>query len=282
MTASNRPRRGTTGIVIVSTVIALAGCVSHPNDEHSTLPGDQGIVMSELTSGLEHFESGDRSSSAWVSDSFEGTRSRQFRGDKLHFDVEQYSDDGGLDVGISQTDFEPAPVSVAKSGLYVCSSYSADLVGPGRWWAGPKISVNWQGEESAKQNGDDWYENYIVEVASSSPQELHDLFTGDYFRAEELAPIELSGSIYRNYKIRFHDWWQFWSVRQTYRTSGLLALEPILDTWIAHGLPTHRSFDGVKANIETYGPLTGNGWLKIATTSNRTQFVCADETASDK
>jgi len=138
-------------------------------------------------------------------------------------------------------------VSTAKSGLSICSAYDIDLSGAGRWWAGPKISVNWQGDEAAKHNGDDWYENYIVEIASSTPAELHDIFMGDYFKAEELPSTVIAGSQYRHYKIRFHSWWQFWSVRQSYRASGRLPIEPIIDVWLDHGLPSDRIFDGVKA-----------------------------------
>lgn len=246
-------------------VLALAACAtSAPN------------------TGVAHFQHGDLSSSAWVSDSFAGTKGRQFRGEVLHFDVEQTASDGGLDVGLSDVDAQPAPVATAKRGLHVCSSYSTDLTGPGRWWAGPKISVNWQGVESAKANGDDWYENYIVEIASTSPQALHDLFTGDYFKAEELPPIEVSGAVYRNYKIRFHDWWQFWSVRQEYRATGILPIEPIVDTWIAHGLPTERLFDGVKANIETYGPIEGRGELTFAASTDPSTLTCADISGSPR
>ena len=129
---------------------------------------------------------------------------------------------------------------------------------------GPKISVNWQGDESAKQNGDDWYENYIVEIASSTPDELHDIFTGDYFKAEVLPTTLIEGAKYRHYKIRFHEWWQFWSVRQDYRSSGTTAIEPIVQVWLDAGLPPQRIFDGVKANVETYGPVKGEGVLKMA------------------
>ncbi|MEM7639010.1 MAG: hypothetical protein AAF269_08095 [Pseudomonadota bacterium] len=252
----------------------LMGCTAVSSDQTLAPSDAQSVTSSELITGLEHFEFGNRTSSAWVSDSFDGTRSRQFIGEELHFTVEQFAADGGLDVGVSDVHTEPAPVESAKSDLYVCSSYSVELSGAGRWWAGPKISVNWQGEESAKQNGDDWYENYIVEIASSSPQELHDLFTGDYFQAEELSPIVLSGAMYRNYKIRFHDWWQFWSVRQEYRETGMVPIEPIIDTWIANGLPTERLFDGVKANIETYGPISGRGALRFETSGDPILSAC--------
>lgn len=234
----------------------LAGCETrHPT---TTLADRSASIES-----VDHFEFGAFTSSAWVSDSFDGKHARQFYGNTLRFEVEQFAAEGGLDVGVAPIDFQPSSTAEAKKNLYVCSSYATDLEGDGRWWAGPKISVNWQGEESAKQNGDDWYENYIVEIASTSPDALHALFTGDYFRAEELPRLELAGSSYRNYKIRFHDWWQFWSVRQDYRPSGILPVEPIIDTWIAHGLPEDRVFDGIKANIETYGPIAGTGDLSV-------------------
>ena len=254
----------------------LAGCVTHPSEPPDTIAEQDGSNVSELIIGVQHFEFGNRSSSAWISDSFDGSKTRQFVGQTLHFAVEQQAQDGGLDVGVSHFDFVPVSVSTAKSNLHVCSSYSADLIGSGRWWAGPKISVNWQGEESAKQNGDDWYENYIVEIASSSPQDLHDLFTGDYFKAEELASITVAGSTYRNYKIRFHDWWQFWSVRQDYRETGILPIEPIVDTWIANGLPAERQFDGIKANLETYGPIKGAGWLRVSASSDPKGLNCGN------
>ena len=255
--------------------LSLAGCAS-PAMDPSIAPGaSHAANRSAPTSGVEHFEHGNRTSSAWVSDSFDGSKRRQFIDETLVFEVEQHAAEGGLDVGVSEVEAELAPVSTAKSNLHVCSSYATNLEGPGRWWAGPKISVNWQGEESAKQNGDDWYENYIVEIASWSPQELHDLFTGDYFKAEELPPLVLAGSTYRNYKIRFHDWWQFWSVRQDYRATGVLAIEPIVDTWIANGLPTERQFDGVKANIETYGPIKGSGQLNFSASNDPTTLACA-------
>ena len=243
------------GSLIIASIV-LAGCETSLTDAALT---DQ----SESIESVEHFEFGALTSSAWISDNFEGRHARQFHGETLHFEVEQFAEQGGLDVGVSSIDFQPTNTAQAKTNLYVCSSYATDLTGPGRWWAGPKISVNWQGEESAKQNGDDWYENYIVEIASTPPDELHALFTGDYFKAEELPPLELAGASYRNYKIRFHDWWQFWSVRQDYRASGILPVEPIIDSWIAHGLPADRTFDGIKANIETYGPIAGTGDLSV-------------------
>jgi hypothetical protein len=235
------------------------------------------LDSSKIDLTTDHFVHSDYTSSAWTSDDFTGEKSRQIIGKILHFTVDQTHPEGGLDVGLSRVDARVKPVTKAKTGLRVCSAYKIDLKGEGRWWAGPKVSVNWQGDEAAKQNGDDWYENYIVEIASSTPDELHDIFTGDYFRATELPTTKLAGSTYRHYKIRFHSWWQFWSVRQDYRETGILNLEPILDIWIDHGLPATRILDGVKANIETYGDIRGTGKLRMDMTSHKDAILNCEQ-----
>jgi hypothetical protein len=253
-------------------VASLASCATTPLTASETAP----VNFSAPNETTDHFIFGDYTSSAWISDSFNGEKTRQFKGKSLHYTVTQTASEGGIDIGLSRVDFEPVPVAQAKSNLHVCSAYITDLSGKGRWWAGPKISVNWQGDEAAKQNGDDWYENYIVEIASSTPDELHDIFTGDYFKAEELPSTRLAGADYRHYKIRFHSWWQFWSVRQDYRESGILPVEPILDVWIEHGLPSERIFDGVKANIETYGNINGTGTLRMDSSQKGADILDCD------
>ena len=237
----------------------------------SLTEADPQLTTSPIYEDVSTYQFQDRSSPAWVSDAFSGTHSRQFQEDILTFSVEQTHREGGLDVGLSDIILAPAIVAQLPDDVRVCSAYDVSLSGEGRWWAGPKISVNWQGDESAKQNGDDWYENYVVEVASTSASELHDILTDDYFNPEILPDTIWAGSTYRNYKIRFHDWWQFWSVRQEYRSAGTLNIKPILQFWSGHGLPETRRFDGVKANIETYGPIKGSGRLAIDVTTSKTQ-----------
>lgn len=215
-------------------------------------------------------------SDAWVSDQFSGTYSREISDSILRFTVDQFAEQGGLDVGLTNPDIKPSVVADVGDDTKICSSYGIDLSGKGRWWAGPKISVNWQGDESAKQNGDDWYENYVVEIASTSPAELNDILTDDYFSPEILPDTFWAGATYRNYKIRFHDWWQFWSVRQDYRETGTVAVKPILEFWAEHGMPDGRKFDGVKANIETYGEVSGEGRLAVdITTKPAKDLDCA-------
>ncbi len=248
-------------------VVALAGCATTVNDQSAADLGN---------TTTDHFTSGRYSSSAWISDKFDGEKSRHFIGDALRFTVTQSHPEGGLDVGLSLDKANTDTVGTAIQNLRVCTSYKTDLNGSGRWWAGPKISVNWQGDEAAKQNGDNWYENYIVEIASSTPDELHDIYTGDYFKGEELPRTQIEGAEYRHYKIRFHSWWQFWSVRQDYRSAGTVPIEPIVDVWIANGLPKQRIFDGVKANIETYGEISGSGILRFESSHNPSKVLSCE------
>jgi len=187
--------------------------------------------------------------------------------DVLTLTVAQSDPRGGLDVGFSKSGIKSSSVAGVRESAKICSSYKISLSGEGRWWAGPKISVNWQGKESAKENGDDWYENYIVEIASTSPSELHDILTDDYFSPERLPDTVWEGVTYRNHKIRFHDWWQFWSVRQDFRETGTVAVKPVLEFRVLHGMPEDRKFDGVKANIETYGDMSGSGQLAVDVTT---------------
>jgi hypothetical protein len=206
-----------------------------------------------------------------VSDQFSGKHKRQITDGILKFTTQQTHKEGGLDVGLSLNSVATLAVSKMSPHTTFCSSYEIDLKGGGRWWAGPKISVNWQGDEAAKANGDDWYENYIVEIASSTPDELHDIFTGDYFKGDVLPDTQIDGATYKHYKIRFHSWWQFWSVRQNYRETGSLPIQPILDVWIANGLPTARTLDGIKANVETYGDIAGQARMRIDVTTHPNQ-----------
>ena len=251
-------------LLYVITTLSLIGCQSVSEETTVTLRDTESPIYQDTSTFI--FDG--RKSPAWVSDGFFGEHSRQISDRVLTFTVEQSAKEGGLDVGLSEEGTYVGPVSALADGTSICSSYDIDLAGAGRWWAGPKISVNWQGDESAKQNGDDWYENYIIEISSSSPEELHDIFTGDYFKAEILPDTAIAGSTYRNYKIRFHDWWQFWSVRQEYRETGVVPLKPILNLWSEHGLPTDRRYDGVKANIETYGQISGGGRLAVDVTTD--------------
>lgn len=249
-------------IVILITGVMLIGCQTISQHGKNTKLTNASLIYDNTSA----FKFQGRKSHAWVSDKFTGKHSRQISDNILTFIVDQTHEKGGLDVGLSKPGIQPSRSTDVSHDAKICSSYDISLTGEGRWWAGPKISVNWQGDESAKQNGDDWYENYIIEIASTSPAQLHDILTDDYFSFEILPDTVWAGATYRNYKIRFHDWWQFWSVRQDYRETGTVPIKPILEFWAEHGMPSVRKFDGVKANIETYGAVNGTGRLAVDVT----------------
>jgi len=83
-------------------------------------------AQSEVNTTTDHFRFGIYSSSAWVSETFEGEYARQFQGSDLHFGINQTHAEGGLDVGLSLADFVPVTVSTAKSGQSMCSAYDID------------------------------------------------------------------------------------------------------------------------------------------------------------
>ena len=259
-------------MLLLFTGLALIGCQVVSETSDNSLPSTESRIYDNTST----FAFEGRNSHAWVSETFSGDLRRQIKDGVLVVTADQTSENGGLDVGLSAPELNYGPVSKVADGASICSAFKIELQGPGRWWAGPKISVNWQGDEAAKQNGDDWYENYIIETASTSPEYLHDLLTGPYFKAEVLPDRVWAGSPYRSYKIRFNSWWQFWSVRQDYREAATVPLKPILTLWAENGLPTDRRYDGVKANLETYGKLSGSARLAVDVTNDPKQTLdCA-------
>ena len=66
-------------------------------------------------------------------------------------------------------------------------------------------------------------------------------------------------------------------MRQDYRATGTLPIQPILDAWIAGGMPTDRTLDGVKANVETYNALEGTGRMRMKLVLDGSQGALACE-----
>ena len=221
-----------------------------------------------VSSGKERISSpGSRySAPVWYSDSFSGEGTRTLDGQTLVLEMEQTAKDGGIDTAVA---FEPPnmvkpDVSEVHPEHYVCFRYDVDLETDGKWWAGPKISVNWIDDPDNYHGMSGWYENYIVETASQTPDELVADLTGDYFKGLYLGTTEHDGGTYRHYRIAFMDWTQFYAVRDSWRNEGSTSIGPILAKWSENGL-TDETYDGSKINIETYGPTSGRveieGWI---------------------
>ena len=198
---------------------------------------------------------GGYASPLWLSDAFEGTHERRFEGDTLVLTMDQTNQgSGGLDTALARPEGENATVAQVSDDLTVCFAYDVQLTGDGSWWAGPKISVNWgEGDRNGMAG---WHETYVIEIASDDPATFEAKMK-EYWDVTFLGETEQDGSTYRHFYFPFEEWDQYRAIRQDYRSAGATSIGPILDIWQAGGLPSDEVFDGVKVNIETYGPVSG-------------------------
>ena len=197
---------------------------------------------------------GDYGSPLWLSGDFQGYHDRHFVRDMLVLDVVQNHPQGGIDTALSRNENEKPAVSAVHPKLAVCFRYGVALHGEGIWWAGPKVSVNWNNAAGTETSG--WHENYVVETAKETPAELEQRLK-DVFGARFIGETRQDGSTYRHFTFPFLEWDQYWAIRQHYRSEGVTSMKPILDLWTGAGMPASEPFDGVKINIETYGPVSG-------------------------
>lgn len=202
---------------------------------------------------LRLIKDGENTSSIWLSDAFEGQHRRQLSGNSLEVTMVQRTRSGGFDTSVGRT-VKTLPLAEVSEELQVCFAYEVRLEGEGRWWAGPKISVGWNDEAEEETSG--WYETYVVETAAIGPDILESQLK-EYFDARFLGETQNDGGVYRHFHLKFHEWDQYWAVRQDYRSEGVTSVGKILAFWQLDGLPSEKRFDGVKINIETYGPVEG-------------------------
>ena len=243
-------------VISLGVCIVMQACKTSPPTVE-TPTGEDYIVSEHLTDRIFYKDS---SSPIWTSGNvndpddenrFVGSVTRYFGGDYLKVELTQLSK-SGMDTGIEGgTSLEKA--SMLDSNYTVSAKLTIDeLVKEGSWWYGPKISVGWN-DEGHKDGTKGWYENYIVESGSDTPQELHDLLTGDWYKGELVATTTQDGSVYKHYLAPFKSWHQFWSVRQDFRNEGSTNIGKIVKVWLENGLPD-KKYDGVKINIETHHP----------------------------
>ena len=233
------------GLLLLS--VWLVGCATA-----APPPAPETVVSTSDATAI--FSDGWRGS-LWLSSDFDGTQTRRMTGNTLVVDMEQRAKTGGLDAGVGlEADPRPA-VATLHADTRACFDFDMDVSGEGRWWAGPKISVNWQ-DDGDYHGMSGWYENYVVEAASTSFDDILDGITG-YGQGVFLGTTEQDGATYHHYRAKHSDWTQFWSVREGWRDSGTTSIRPILDMWVEGGLPEDLPVDGIKLNVETYGPVAG-------------------------
>ena len=230
---------------LLSSALLLAACASAPAPERVVTSGTEATI-----------ESGGWQGMLWLSQNFDGTQRRAMEGNRLRVEMEQRAASGGLDAGVGLYTGSPKPrFGDLHPEARACFTYDVDLAGEGRWWAGPKISVNWRASGDPDGTAG-WYENYVVETASTSPASIAEGLL-DWGEGTFVGETVHDGGTYRHYRARHRDWVQYWAIRQEWRDSGTTSLEPIFALWEADGLSGELPFDGVKLNLETYGPVAG-------------------------
>ncbi|MEM7556168.1 MAG: glycoside hydrolase family 11 protein, partial [Cyanobacteria bacterium P01_A01_bin.84] len=137
-----------------------------------------------------------------------------------------------------------------------------------RWAFGPKVSAhscNKRSEcEDTWESG--WYENYIVENSSWTPEQMHERYTKPEFDGKYLGETYHDGSVYKHYSVMHpgHGKWKmFWAVRQDYRETGEVHIAPILEKWRENGMK-NGYLSWIEYNMELFGNGPWEGTLKIS------------------
>jgi hypothetical protein len=237
-------------------VLAVSACgpenfadVSEFDGAEVTEEGALAAQPVKSTSLSEKLKNDRFESPIWTDGRFDGSVVRSFGGNWLWVSVAQRSE-GGMDTGVG-VESARATVDQVPSTEMVSAKLRIDgKTGAGSWWYGPKISVNW--------STSGWYENYIVESASTTPAAFDAQLKAGYSPGKPgkyLGETTHDGGTYKHYLVEFNGWHQFWAIRQSYRREGSTSVGLILRHWRNNGLPNKR-MDGIKYNLETHKPMT--------------------------
>ena len=238
---------------LLASAALLAAC--------ATTNGTAPATSTDLSESGTVVTSGPFQATLWLSDRFKGTQSRELDGNVLDVEMLQVADGGGLDTSVGRAEkADPTDrprFDAVHPDAASCFAFDVDLAmgENSSWWAGPKISVNWQ-DAGLPDGMSGWYENYVVETGSRSPAEL-EAGLMDWGKGVFIGGTVHDGATYRHIRAVHRDWTQFWAIRQDFRDSGTTSLGPIFAKWREGGLPGELPVDGVKVNIETYGPVEG-------------------------
>ena len=270
MSAKNKVQPGLS-LGVIFAVLSLSSCSSlSGNTDSVSQPSSARAYVSEnsstntepsqavTTTGSETVYVQRFGTTAWESKDFEGSHKRVLSADDVLISMQNTT--GGFDASFSGN-FTADTVDEVSPEFKVAAAFNQE--GKGEWWYGPKISVNWTNGDPDGMAG--WYENYIIETATDSPNEMHARLLNDWepYNPENryLGETQHDGSVYKHYLVYYSQWVQYWAVRQDYRNEGTTSIYPILQKWRQNGL-SNLKVDGVKFNVETHGPNTQVFYIK--------------------
>lgn len=212
---------------------------------------------------------GSLNSGSWISDEFEGEHCRKLLDEGRRLITQLEVEEGGFDTGIAHMtidnrvdDFHPETTITAQTEMNFAS------VGDDAWWmVGPKIGATICQDCSLEDNLSTWYENYVIENASESPERRHERCLNSSGKCQYIGETLQDGSTYKHYLWQHNTWKQFYAVRQDYRTGGEVNVAPIVEYWKENGHPNHY-MNELKYNFESGGPISGTIVIKEFKTQN--------------
>lgn len=208
---------------------------------------------------VKSFDSG-----SWISDKFKGEHCRELSTEGTMLTTNLQINEGGFDTGIGHITTDNRVDDLYSEKVIVSAQTELDFVSvaDNTWWmSGPKLSAMICQDCSLEDNLSTWYENYVIENASESPNERHERCLNSAKKCQYIGETFQNGSTYKHYLWRHKTWKQFYAVRQEYRTGGEVNVALIMKYWREKGHPNHY-LNNIKYNFESGGPVSGTMIIK--------------------
>lgn len=175
--------------------------------------------------------------------SFAGSILRDFSEHELLIVLTQTA--GNIEVDI-EGDYTTSNVIDMNPGYYVHAEWLLSGAGAGSWWIGPKVSMNLDSIGTHQ-----WYRGFVVEDSNIFPDEWDvTLTTGG---STYLGDTTLDGELYKVYREPLSDGIKYWSIRQSYRSGGLVSVQRHISFWQANSDLPNEDVDEIRLSLETSG-----------------------------
>ena len=208
-------------------------------------------------------QAGQFTSGSWISKKFQGEHCRELSATGTTLTTQLQVEEGGFDTGIWHSttdnridDLHPETTISAQTEIDLF-----DVEDKSWWMVGPKVSAMICQNCSLEDNLSTWYENYIIENASQSPDQRHEKCLNSPEKCQYIGQTAQNGSTYKHYLWKHNTWKQFYAVRQDYRTGGEVNIAPIMKYWRNNGHPNHY-LNGIKYNFESGNAVSGTVIIK--------------------